>query len=129
MDNTVPEVERSAVATALSATPRPSHFPPVPIVRLLPKQKVHQETFWPEDSSLPSLASLVGSRTWLLFNILELEGEDVEWLNQAPSYWDINPGYCRLEKFLGNLSVVNDTAERGVKLIQVILKKNNLIKQ
>ena len=60
-----------------------------------------------------------GSRTWLLFHILGLEGEDVEWLDQAPSYRDISPGYYRLEKFLGNLSIVNDTAERGVELIQV----------
>ena len=36
----------------------------------------------------------------------------------SPEFWDADDGYLEGQKIISNLRVVNDTAERGVKLIQ-----------
>ena len=119
VDSSVPDQEREAVAQALYSTPRPDNFKPRPIAPLLSKQPVHTESYWPEDGSLPSLAPMVGQRTWHLFSILKMQGEEVEWLQQPAVSWRRSVGFWKLSVFLKYLSVVNDSAERGVKLIQV----------
>ena len=80
--------------------------------------------FWPTDGTLPSLSSLVGPRTWLLIDLLKLEGEDLAWLTLPPATWDMHPGF--ISGFISSLEVVNDAGERGVKLIQVTLNLNVL---
>ena len=40
------------------------------------------------------------------------------WLDLDPHLWSLIPGYRKFENFVATLSVVNDSAERGVKLIE-----------
>ena len=116
----VPAEEKEEVARSLAATPRPSSFPPFSVTPTLPKLPCHQESFWPKDGSLPSLSSLVGPRTWLLFNLLQLEEAELLWLTLPSNVWQDHLGFTKLSQFLSSLEVVNDAGERAVKLIQVI---------
>ena len=86
----------------------------------LPKLPCHQEQFWPKDGSLPSLSSLVGPRTWLLFNLLQLDEAELLWLTLPSNVWLDHLGFTKLSQFLSSLEVVNDAGERAVKLMQVI---------
>ena len=61
-----------------------------------------------------SLDTFVGSK-WLIFHLLHADGA---WLKQHPSEWKFDEEYIRMEKFLSTISVVNDTAERGVKDVE-----------
>ena len=109
-DTHCPEEERKAVATALANTPRPDLF--VPGKPDLPVE------FWPESGVRPSLASFVGQQSWLLPSLLKLTPENMEWLFLDVHQWHLMSGYRRFSEFVMKLLVVNDPAERGVKLIQ-----------
>ena len=126
LGNAVPEEEKEKIARTLADTPRPSVFPPFCVTPNLPKHPCHKDDFWPTDGTLPSLSSLVGPRTWLLIDLLKLEGEDLAWLTLPPATWDMHPGFKTLSGFISSLEVVNDAGERGVKLIQVTLNLNVL---
>ena len=54
-----------------------------------------------------------------MFNMLRLEEEQVTWLTLPQKVWEEDPGYRRKQEFISHLEVVNDSEERGVKLIQV----------
>ena len=56
----------------------------------------------------------VGQNSWLLFNLLGHKGD---WLKTPPVEWNKSEEYQEALNFLQNLKVVNDTAERGIKLI------------
>lgn len=43
---------------------------------------------------------------------------DLDFLNMDPASWDENISYLNAKETMKNLKVVNDTAERGVKLMQ-----------
>ena len=117
-DRNLTTEEKEKLSTALLLIPRPSTFPPCPVDPLLPKLPCHQDTFWPEDGSLPSLVGLLGPRSWQLFHILDLGGDEVAWLGKPSSEWEDSPGFTRFKEFVENLTIVNDSAERSVKLIQ-----------
>ena len=116
----VPVEEKEMVARALATTPRPKEYPPYCVTPYLAKLACHQEDFWPEDGSLPSLSSLVGPRTWQLFDLLHLDSDQVHWLTLPQKVWEEDANYRRFKDFISHLEVVNDSGERGVKLIQVI---------
>lgn len=69
------------------------------------------------DDNIPNLVSLIGARSWLLFNLLKLDNSQLDWLQVPVKYWDKMESYKKIEKFVVNLEVVNDCAERDVKLI------------
>ncbi len=58
------------------------------------------------------LSALIGQRSWLLFHLLNA---GTEWLHRPVRSWEDCPEYKRVGDFLGDLSVVNDAAERCVK--------------
>ena len=60
------------------------------------------------------LANLLGPESHTLFSIL---GINTDWLAKPIHQWTEHPGYQETEKFVCTVKVVNDTAERGVKLI------------
>lgn len=62
-----------------------------------------------------SLSSFIGERSWLIFHLLGATGR---WLNQNPITWTDDPEFQRMYDVVSSLSVVNDTAERGVKDIE-----------
>ena len=68
------------------------------------------------------LDDLISSKSWLLFDLLGLFGPQ-DWLITSPETWHEIPSYQALEGFAANVTVVNDVAERGVKLITDFIEK------
>ena len=63
----------------------------------------------------PTLQGMVGPKSWLLFDLLGINGE---WLATPTGQWETDPSYLRMREVVSHLAVVNDAAERGVKDIQ-----------
>ena len=59
------------------------------------------------------LKDLISTDSWFFFNCL---GIDAEFLNHPAITWETYPGYVEAKARVKNLHVVNDSAERGVKL-------------
>ncbi|EFX76590.1 hypothetical protein DAPPUDRAFT_106824 [Daphnia pulex] len=64
----------------------------------------------------PFLLDLIGERSWLLFDRLKLQGSQ-DWMQLQPKYWNLMEEYRKERDFLSTLEAVNDSAERGIKLI------------
>ena len=79
----------------------PSEFP-------LGKPQFHELTRKTE------LSDLCGPNSYMLFNIL---GTDSDWLYLSPEEWKGNSQYGEMEIYVRTVKVVNDLAERGIKLI------------
>ena len=63
------------------------------------------------------LTDLISQDSWSIFLVLGIE-ESCDWLKEAVCTWNSYASYLRLKQFVEGIAVVNDTAERGVKLIQ-----------
>ena len=60
------------------------------------------------------LSQFIKSGRHYIFDVL---GFDKTWLDQPVANWRDYEGYLEAEKFVNSLLVVNDAAERGIKLI------------
>ena len=60
------------------------------------------------------LFNLVGPSTFMFFDIL---GLDYQWLRRTPEIWNEYESYREAQEFVRTVKVVNDTAERGIKLV------------
>ena len=71
------------------------------------------------------LSDLCGPNSYMLFTIL---GTDSDWLHLSPDQWNDNAQYMEMEEYVRTVKVVNDAAERGIKLIsdysQILTKDN-----
>ena len=67
----------------------------------------------PKVTEESELVDFIGSNSWLVFDILGLQGD---WLVKPVTEWEESPDYLTLKTYIENLKVVNDTAERGIKL-------------
>ena len=76
----------------------------------------------------PHVGSLVTSNSWLIFNLLGLEGPQ-DWLQMPSEMWPMFTEYRKLEDFCSNLRVTNDLAERGIHLISEFIHKTKTEKQ
>lgn len=65
-------------------------------------------------SSPTQISSLIGAKSWQLFRLLRL---DSSWMNLTPTQWVTDAAYNEAAMFVHNCRVVNDMAERAVKLI------------
>ena len=109
---------RSAIATRLTEIPRyyadfdlgNSNFP---------------KCSFDESDGIIGMVSLVGVRSWTIFNMLGLDDDNLQWLSAKVDHWIVFEGYQRFSRFVKSLSVVNDAAERGVKLIQDFINVSN----
>ena len=63
-----------------------------------------------------NLIDLISSETWFIFDLMGLKDADLNWLNNHPSQWVSDECYAKFKKFVGNLAVTNDAAERVIKL-------------
>ena len=61
------------------------------------------------------MSSLVGTESWLIFNLLGLK-QPQDWLLASVSTWQEVPQFKTLQTFRRHLVVVNDLAERGIHL-------------
>ena len=65
------------------------------------------------------LEDMVSQDSWFFFRVTDQEDQDHHsWLKSDVTDWQRNEHYQRFKDFLCKLDVVNDRAERGVKLIQ-----------
>jgi hypothetical protein len=64
-------------------------------------------------SSPTYLSSLIGTNSWQLFRLLRV---DNSWMNLPPMQWVTDAAYDEAAVFVHNCKVVNDMAERAVKL-------------
>lgn len=96
---------RSLLARKLFSTTRPTTFtlgkPKFPVFQLEP----------------PFLVSLIGPRSWLLFSLMGLSNSQIDWLQLPVEYWGLLENYRNIKSFINQLEVVNDCAERGIKII------------
>lgn len=70
---------------------------------------------FPEVTNSTKISSLIGQNSWLLFTSLKLE---TNWMSDPVNKWEQNSDFQTALKFVKTAKVVNDTAERGVKLMQ-----------
>lgn len=70
---------------------------------------------FPNLTEQTNLSQLVGPNSWLLFRIF---GQQGTWLKRTPQSWEENCEFNEMKTFVKNLKIVNDAAERGIKLIQ-----------
>lgn len=100
--NRISTMERRMIAQKLLKTSKPKVFncgrPKFPILK-----------------KSTNLSSLIGPNSWYLFELL---GVNTDWIGMPVEQWDLHPGYKDAEQFVRHVKVVNDSAERGVKLIQ-----------
>ncbi|KAI9553808.1 hypothetical protein GHT06_019076 [Daphnia sinensis] len=66
---------------------------------------------------LDQLLNFVGSRSWLLFVSLKLTEENFDWMHTEVENWEKMSGYKKTEGIVRSFEVVNDCAERAIKLI------------
>ena len=96
------EVKESMALRLLSTSPPDEFHRGIPVFR----GKVDEQT---------QPADLIGPETWFLFRTLNLSHD---WLYLSPDLWSSNESFQEGKEFVSNLKVVNDTAERRVKLNQ-----------
>ena len=77
------------------------------------------------------LVKLVGPRSWTMFNMLNMSSEDMEWLQEDASTWILRETYRTFVSFTKGLQVVNDPAERGIKIIEdfIHVSKDEALRQ
>ena len=73
---------------------------------------------FPEITPDTSVSDLVGERSVIVFQRLKLSAYDVSFLKYARSKWCEFEGWAKLNQFANGLEVVNDIAERGVRLME-----------
>ena len=83
-------------------------------VRLPGPNFINSEAYWLNDN-MPSLSLFISGRSFLLFDILSLVHEDLEFLSRPVQTWNEDEVYQKVFTFVTNLKVVNDPAERLVK--------------
>ena len=96
--------ERTNVAKALLLCEKPQFFSPGKpsfpgVERLTNNSGLHE---------------FVGSRSWLLFDLMNTK---YDWLSQPSETWKENPSYQEMCAIINDLSVTNDTCERGVSKV------------
>ena len=60
------------------------------------------------------LVDFIGPNSWFLFQMFQTDGS---WLKEDPSLWNTLQIYQDIRKHVHSVKVINDAAERGVKLI------------
>ena len=60
----------------------------------------------------PKLSDFIGDRSWLLFDLLDV---DVHWMEYDPEEWATWPEYVRFRNLVKGIICVNDVAERNVQ--------------
>ena len=109
-DGQLDPVLRKGIVVKLLSFPRPKTFSPGK--PKFPSLKFDSIITYPDQ-----LLNFVGSRSWLLFLSLKLTEEDFDWMHTEVENWEKMSGYKKIEGIVRSFEVVNDCAERAVKLI------------
>ena len=81
-------------------------------------EKVDLSGFIDKEGERPRLSDFVDQSSKLIFNILKMESQQLEWMKIPPSMWNRMSAFTKFKDFVTNIPVTNDSAERNVKLIQ-----------
>ena len=77
-----------------------------------------------EDEDI-NLDNLINEQSWLIFDLLECyDILDYEWMTEDACSWSMSDGYNKFANYMKNVHVVNDLAERGIKLISDFIDKS-----
>ena len=60
---------------------------------------------------------LIGPRSWPIFQLIGLK-QSQDWMQLSNKYWNKKTDYRTVRDFCFNLEVVNDCAERGIKIVE-----------
>lgn len=60
-----------------------------------------------------TLSDLIGPQSWYIFEVFECSGD---WLRQPVDDWHFSDSFNKMNCYVSSVKVVNDAAERGVKL-------------
>ena len=101
--NRINDDQKSRIASRILTFPKPGDFK---IAK--PKHPVSID-------KTTTLESLVGANSWTLFHVLDTKSD---WLHESPSKWPENADYIETRDWVRTAKVVNDSCERGVKMIQ-----------
>ena len=77
-----------------------------------------QKPVLPHITETTRISDLAGRRSVLLFQRFRFTIDDVQFLRRAQSQWCKSDSYQRLERLVFNIKVTNDTAERGIKILE-----------
>ena len=77
-----------------------------------------QKPVLPHITETTWISDLAGRRSVLLFQQFRFTIDDVQFLRRAQSQWCKSDSYQRLEQLVFNMKVTNDTAERGIKILE-----------
>ena len=104
--------EKSRMAARFLSISAPKEYPMGP-----PK--------FPSVNETTGLVDLIGPNSWLLFNKLKVSHS---WIEKDVKMWSEDPTFNVVEKFVCTVKTINDTAERGIKLMSdyaLILTKDD----
>ena len=67
-----------------------------------------------------TLVDLVTPTSWFIFHKLDISGS---FLELPVCEWENDPEFQRLDSYVSTVKVVNDIAERGIKLCTEVIRK------
>ena len=73
------------------------------------------EEYWLDGR--PTFHNFINGRSFLLWEALRKNHQDLDWLALPVSQWKTNQNYVEINFIVNNLSVVNDPAERMIRLV------------
>ena len=131
-DEGSPSLDRQGLASTLAKIPRPDIAAPtfkpgkLADVSLVCSVKECVGSSLCEDDlgnfyPKKTLSSFVSEKSYLLFNLLEIA--DLAWLEAPVALWKCCPSYTKVRDYVRDLLVVNDGAERGIKLMQELIDR------
>ena len=86
--------------------------------RIMQVELMLQKPQFPVVFEETKLYDLLGERSTILFNRLQFTVEDIQFLRYFCTKWPQYESYLRLERTVSSLKVVNDAAERGIRLLE-----------
>ena len=69
---------------------------------------------------MAKLSEFVGKRSWLMFQLLEVDA--AMWLEEPAAHWSEIPSYVRFERLVKGMTLVNYCTERGIRDMEEFIK-------
>ena len=123
-DKTLPDDEREEVGKKLLRLSQiPGSWDPgnMEILPVKAPNIVKEERYW-QNNDLPTLATFTNRRSFLLLDHLGWKKEDLAVFDSPFSQWLRNKKFQELCTVIEGMKVVNDNAERTIKLIKDYIK-------
>ena len=108
------EKSRLAARILTLQSSKPAHWDKVEIGQHEVRYQLGKPVLYLDLSTSTSLPDLVGPQSFLLFDLLVLPWD---WLGDNPDTWEQSDSYMQMRDNVRTVNVINDVAERCVKLI------------